>query len=211
MASPPIDLRGKKLASLESYHVEACYAKDLEGILVTAGHVKDRVLAMARDINQDYAGREQGDEPYFLIVQNGAMRFASNLLMQNQVMKQPFVLDSVIIDSYDGTESTHMKVLSKLNRESMRGRDVVIVEDIVDRGNAMAALIPYLQEMNPHDIKIASLFDKPIRRENDFCNPYMKYVGFTIPDLFIVGYGLDFDNRYRGIPHVGVLKPEVYK
>ena len=121
----------------------------------------------------------------------------------------PLTVDFLSASSYgSGTESSGQVKLKLDLADDISGRDVLIIEDIVDSGNTLSKLLPELQKRGPASLKVCALLDKPERRVLPF---QADYVGFTIPDAFVVGYGLDFDQHYRQLPYIGVLKPSVYE
>ena len=121
----------------------------------------------------------------------------------------PLNVDFLSASSYgSGTESSGQVKLKLDLADDISGRDVLIIEDIVDSGNTLSKLLPELQKRGPASLKVCALLDKPERRVLPF---QANYVGFTIPDAFVVGYGLDFDQHYRQLPYIGVLKPSVYE
>ena len=171
-------------------------------IMIPAEQIDKAVDAVAQRINADYAGKET---PLFLGILNGSFMFMSDLIKKIEFQNE---LSFVKLASYDGTCSTGcVKSLIGLNNP-IEGRHVIIVEDIVDSGNTLSKLLPELQKRGPASLKVCALLDKPERRVLPF---QANYVGFTIPDAFVVGYGLDFDQHYRQLPYIGVLKPSVYE
>ena len=171
-------------------------------IMIPAEQIDKAVDAVAQRINADYAGKET---PLFLGILNGSFMFMSDLIKKIEFQNE---LSFVKLASYDGTSSTGcVKSLIGLNN-SIEGRHVIIVEDILDSGITLSYLTKYLQNRKPSSICIATLLDKPARRRADV---QAKYVGFTVPDAFVVGYGLDYAEKYRNLPFIGVLKPEVYE
>ncbi len=136
---------------------------------------------------------------------NGTVMFLADLIRH---LNLPLRLDFMGVSSYGlGTESGEL-VFTKELRLDVRGRDVLLVDDILDTGKTMSRVLPKIQALKPRRIKICVMLDKPSRRTEDI---EADYVGFEIPDLFVVGYGLDFAERYRNLPFVGVLHPHVYK
>ena len=126
-----------------------------------------------------------------------------------RLMKRPITIYDLSASSYgSGTESSGQVKLKLDLADDISGRDVLIIEDIVDSGNTLSKLLPELQKRGPASLKVCALLDKPERRVLPF---QANYVGFTIPDAFVVGYGLDFDQHYRQLPYIGVLKPSVYE
>ena len=162
--------------------------QDMQEILFTPEALARRVKELADQITQDYAGKS----PLIVGTLRGSFVFMADLVRQ---INLPLTVDFLSASSYgSGTESS--------------GRDVLIIEDIVDSGNTLSKLLPELQKRGPASLKVCALLDKPERRVLPF---QANYVGFTIPDAFVVGYGLDFDQHYRQLPYIGVLKPSVYE
>ena len=136
----------------------------------------------------------------------GSFVFMADLVRQ---INLPLTVDFLSASSYgSGTESSGQVKLKLDLADDISGRDVLIIEDIVDSGNTLSKLLPELQKRGPASLKVCALLDKPERRVLPF---QANYVGFTIPDAFVVGYGLDFDQHYRQLPYIGVLKPSVYE
>lgn len=156
---------------------------------------------LAREIERDFRGREM----VVVSLLNGTVMFLADLIRH---LNLPLRLDFMGVSSYGpGTESGDL-VFTKELRLDVRQRDVLLVDDILDTGKTMSRVLPKIQALKPRRIKICVLLDKPSRRTE---NVKADYTGFEIPDLFVVGYGLDFAERYRNLPFVGVLHPPVYK
>ena len=174
---------------------------DIMAILEDETQIQKRIVELGAQISRDYAGRE----PLFVGVLKGCFMFMADLMRACEVN---CTVDFMVVSSYgSGTNSTGAVKIVKDLSEDIEGRDVIIVEDILDSGNTLSYLKKYLGGRNPASIRIVTLLDKPERRTADIT---ADYVGFTIPDAFVVGYGLDYDQRYRSLPYIGVLKPEVY-
>ena len=174
---------------------------DVEEVLLDAKTIAARVAELGAELSADYAGRD----PVLLSVLKGALVFLADLMRSMEI---PSSIDLMELSSYgSGTETSgQVRILKDLS-QSIEGREVVIVEDIIDTGLTLNYLLRYLAERHPASIRICCLLDKPARRLADID---IDYRGFTIPDRFVVGYGLDFDERYRNLPYIGVLKPSVY-
>ena len=174
---------------------------DVEEILLDSPTVANRVAELGSQLTADYAGRA----PVLVSVLKGAMVFLADLM---RAMDLPTSIDFMEVSSYgSGTETTgQVRILKDLSKP-IEGRDVIVVEDIIDTGLTLNYLLHYLADKRPASIKIVCLLDKPARRLADIP---IDYIGFTIPDRFVIGYGLDFDERYRNLPYIGVLKPSVY-
>ena len=170
-------------------------------IMIPAAKIDEAVEAVAQRINADYAGKET---PLFLGILNGSFMFMSDLIKKIEFQNE---LSFVKLASYDGTSSTGcVKSLIGLNN-SIEGRHVIIVEDIIDSGSTLKLIVELFQARKPASIKICTLLDKPSGRKVDL-EP--DYTCFTIPAAFVVGFGLDYEDYYRNLPYVGVLKPAVY-
>jgi hypoxanthine phosphoribosyltransferase len=174
---------------------------DVEEILLDADTIAARVRELAAEVAADYEGRD----PVLVSVLKGALIFLADLMRSMEI---PSSIDLMELSSYgSGTETSgQVRILKDLSR-SIEGRDVIVVEDIVDTGLTLNYLLRYLGERQPASVTVCCLLDKPARRLVDID---IGYRGFTIPDRFVVGYGLDFDERYRNLPYIGVLKPSVY-
>lgn len=175
--------------------------KDVESILVSEEKINEIVARIAKEIDKDY----QGKELLLVGVLKGSICFMSDLM---KAMEMDCKIDFVVVSSYgDGTESTGRVNVVKDVSQSVVGKDVLIVEDIIDSGNTLNFLVKYFEAKQANSVSIATLFDKPDRRRVDIP---VDYVGMQIPDAFIVGYGLDYAENYRTLPYVGILKPQVY-
>lgn len=175
--------------------------QDVETIFASEDQIRERVETLGRQITRDYAGHE----PLFVGVLKGCFIFMADLMRACDVR---CTVDFMVVSSYgSGTSSSGAVEIIKDLSQDIAGRDVIIVEDILDSGNTLSYLKKYMEARNPASIRIVTLLDKPDRRT---ANVTADYVGFTIPDAFVVGYGLDYDQKYRNLPYIGVLKPEVY-
>jgi hypoxanthine phosphoribosyltransferase len=174
---------------------------DIETIFASEAQLQERIADLGRQISRDYAGKE----PIFVGVLKGCFIFMADLVRACDVQ---CTVDFMVVSSYgSGTVSTGAVKIEKDLSHNIEGRDVIIVEDILDSGNTLSYLREYMEAQKPASIRIVTLMDKPERRTADVT---ADYVGFTIPDAFVVGYGLDYDQRYRNLPYIGVLKPEIY-
>jgi hypoxanthine phosphoribosyltransferase len=175
--------------------------RDVEEVLLTEQQIHDRVAQLGQQLAEDYAGRS----PVLVSVLKGSIIFMADLIRATPI---PLSLDLMEVSSYgSGTETSgQVRILKDLS-SSIQDRDVIVVEDIIDTGLTLNYLLRYLGERHPASIRICCLLDKPARRLADI---EIDYRGFTIPDRFVVGYGLDYDERYRNLPYVGVLRPSVY-
>ena len=174
---------------------------DVERVLLSGEQVQARVEELGARLSADYAGRE----PVFVSVLKGSIVFLADLIRATRV---PVSIDLMEVSSYGaGTESSGLVRILKDLSGSIGGRDVVVVEDIIDTGLTLNYLLTYLSGQRPASLAVCALLDKPARRLVDI---RIDYLGFSIPDQFVVGYGLDYGERYRNLPYVGVLRPEVY-
>ena len=175
--------------------------KDVLTILADEDQIRERIAELGRQISADYEGKA----PVFVGVLKGCFIFMADLMRACEV---DCTVDFMVVSSYgSGTSSTGAVKIVKDLSDDIQGRDVIIVEDILDSGNTLSYLKKYLSGRAPASIRIVTLLDKPDRRTADVM---ADYIGFTIPDAFVVGYGLDYDQRYRNLPYIGILKPEVY-
>lgn len=176
--------------------------KDLESILFSEEQLKAKVKELAKSITEDYSGKKL----LVVIILKGSFVFASDLVRE---INLPIELDFMVVSSYGaGTKSSGIvKIVKDLN-ESIKDKDVLIIEDIMDSGITLSNLVEVLKTRQPNSLEICTLLNKPERREAEV---FVKYSGYDIPDKFIVGYGLDYDEQYRNLPYIGVLKEEIYK
>ncbi len=175
---------------------------DVAEVLITEAQVRAKVAEMAADLSRDYAGRDLT----LVSVLKGSLPFMADLM---RAISIPVQIDLMEVSSYGGTStetSGLVRILKDLS-SSVEGRDVLIVEDIIDTGLTLNYLQRYLRGKNPASLRICALLDKPARR---LAPIEIDYRGFTIPDRFVVGYGLDYGEFYRNLPYIGVLRPEVY-
>ncbi len=178
--------------------------KDIESILIGEAELDAIVTALAVQIGRDHAASQK--RLLLLAILKGSVVFMGDLMKK---MPIPVEIDFMKVSSYgSGSQSSgKLKILLDLMRSDLAECDIVIVEDIIDSGRTLSYLVKYLKEKGAHSVKTCALLDKPSRREVAF-SP--DYVGRVIPDAFVVGYGLDYDERYRALPYIGILKPEVY-
>ena len=174
---------------------------DVEEVLLEADQIRARVIALGAELARDYAGRD----PVLVSVLKGSIIFLADLV---RAMEIPLAIDLMEVSSYGAsTESSgQVRILKDLS-SPIEGREVVVVEDIIDTGLTLNYLLRYLHEKGPASVKICCLLDKPARR---LAPIEIDYRGFTIPDRFVIGYGLDYGERYRNLPYIGVLRPSVY-
>ncbi len=176
--------------------------ENIQQILLTEEQIRSRVEELGRILTAEYADKN----PIIVGVLKGVVVFYADMVRQ---LKVPCQMDFLWLSSYAGTESTGQMVVKKDLSADIRGRHVLILEDIFDTGNSLNYTYHHLQEKEPASIKICTLLDKPERR-NSAVTLQADYVGFTIPNAFVVGYGLDYNEEYRNLPYIGILKPEVY-
>ncbi len=176
--------------------------KDVKQILYTEEELRRRVKELGSQITADYYGRR----PMLISVLRGSYIFMADL---TRAINLDLTVDFMVVSSYGaGTVSSGQVEIKKDLSDSIEGRDLIIVEDILDSGNTLYYLLEVLRARKPASIRLCTLMDKPERRTKPIT---ADYAGFTIPDAFIVGYGLDFNERYRNLPYVGVLKESVYE
>lgn len=175
--------------------------KDIERVLISQVEIEKNVQKIGAQISADYVGKE----PIFVGVLKGCFIFMADLMRHVTVNCS---MDFMAVSSYRGTTSTGAVKINKDLNEDIDGRHLILVEDILDSGITLNYLKNYLAVRRPASIKIVTLMDKPARRKADI---YADYSCFEVPDAFVVGYGLDYNERYRNLPYIGVLKPEVYE
>jgi len=175
---------------------------DIQEVLITEEQIAIKVKELGEQISKDY----QGQELIVVAILNGAMTVTADLMRH---IEGNVILDSIIASSYgDSTESSGEVKISKDLKQNIEGRNVLLVDDVVDTGRTLKRLVDYLQTRKPKSLKTCGFLDKPSRRVVDY---QADYVGYTIPDAFVVGYGLDYAEKYRHLPYVGVIKPEAVK
>ena len=177
--------------------------ENIERVLVSEEELHQINARLGAQITRDYAGKN------LLVVGilKGSVLFMADLIREIQL---PCKLDFLAVSSYGGGNTTStglVKIIKDLDGD-LSGKDVLIVEDILDTGITLSNLVPMLKMRNPNSVKICTILDKPSRRKADIAP---DYEGFAVPDEFVVGYGLDYDEKYRNLPYIGVLKPRVYE
>ena len=175
------------------------WRKHVESVLITESQLARRIRAMAREIQRDFAGREL----VVVSVLNGTVMFLADLLRQ---LSLPLRLDFIGVSSYGAGTRPGQLVFTKELRLDVRGRDVLLVDDILDTGHTLTRVLEKLHALQPRRVRICVLLEKTARRQEKL---RAHYVGFAIGDCFVVGYGLDFAERYRNLPFVAVLRPDV--
>ncbi len=175
---------------------------DIERVLLSQEVIENRIAEIAAELDKEYAGKM----PLVICILKGSYMFFAKL---SQSMKVKHNVDFMTISSYgSGTESSGKVKMMKDAEKNIEGRDVIIVEDIIDSGNTMSFLKKLFMERNPKSVKLVTLLDKPSRREVEITP---DYCGFEVPDYFVVGYGLDYNEVYRNMPDIGILKEEIYR
>ena len=176
---------------------------DIQTVLVTEEQLRAKVAELGARISRDYAGKDL----LLVSILKGAVVFMADLM---RAVTIPCSIDFMVVSSYGGTntESTGLVKIVKDLDADLSGREVLIVEDVLDTGVTLSNLVPMLKMRNPSSVKICAILDKPARRKTDIAADYR---GFEVPDAFVVGYGLDYNEKYRNLPYVGVLKPEIYQ
>lgn len=175
---------------------------DIQQILITEEQIQTRIEELGRVLSEEYAGKN----PVIVGVLKGVVVFYADMIRKINV---PCEMDFLTVSSYSGTDSTGSIVVRQDLRSDIKGRHVLILEDIFDTGNSLSFVYEHLMSREPASIRICTLLDKPARRKPGVTLK-ADYVGFTIEDQFVVGYGLDYNEYYRNLPFVGILKPEVY-
>lgn len=176
--------------------------KDIAKILITRDQLHARIVELGNTLSRDYAGKDL----LLVCILKGGVLFLTDLI---RAIHLPHAIDFMAISSYGGgrTESSGVvRIMMDLN-SNIESRNVLIVEDIVDTGRTLSYIVENLRTRNPASLKICALLDKPSRRE---VNVHLDYIGFAVPNEFVVGYGLDYNELYRNLDFIGVLKPEMY-
>ena len=176
---------------------------DIQQILLTEAQIQNRIRELGEVLTAEYADKN----PVIVGVLKGVVVFYADMIRQ---IKVPCQMDFMWLSSYAGANSTGNMLVRQDVSANIRGRHVLILEDIYDTGNSLDFTVKHLKEKEPASLKICTLLDKPERRKPGI-TLQADYVGFTIPNAFVVGYGLDYNEKYRNLPYIGVLKPEVYE
>ena len=176
--------------------------QNIDRILLSEEQIQSKVKELASQLSEEYKGKN----PIFVGVLKGVVMFYADFLKN---FTEKCEMDFMWISSYSGTESKTMQVRQDLSK-NITGRHVVILEDIFDTGSSLQFTYEHLMSKNPASLKICTLLDKPERRRAGV-TVTCDYTGFVIPNEFVVGYGLDFNEHFRNLPFVGVLKPEAYE
>ena len=174
---------------------------DLEYVMLTREEIHHRVREIGRSLTEEY----QGKEPLLLCIMKGSLVFTADLMRE---LDLPCTLESITLSSYRAAATLpgDLALITPFEVD-VTGRDVIVIEDILDTGRTLSYVLSLLQAQHPASLKLVVLLDKPSRREAPI---EADVVGFTVPDAFVVGYGLDYAEKYRNLPYIGILKPEVY-
>ena len=205
MRSEPIDVRERSPYSVNQFRVKQDYKKDLDHLLISEGEIDSRITCLADEITLEFSGREE-TEVYAMCVLKGAMQFFGSLIPQLD-LDVPVNEGAIKASRYQrgGTISEEAEI-EWLDQELIAGRDILIVEDIIDEGYTLRSVLEQLEQYDPNSVEVAVLFDKRSRRQIEVD---VGFTGFIIPDEFVVGYGLDYDERYRDLRHLAVLDESV--
>ena len=176
--------------------------RDIQQILLTEEQIQNRIKELGAILTEEYADKN----PVIVGVLKGVVIFYADMIRE---IKVPCQMDFMGVSSYQGTNSTGRTMISKDLSCDIHGRHVLILEDIFDTGNSLEFICNHLRNKEPASLKICTLLDKPERRKSGV-KVQCDWVGYTIPNEFVVGYGLDYNEHYRNLPYVGILKPEVY-
>lgn len=176
--------------------------QDMETILLTEEQIRARIEELGQILTAEYADKN----PVIVGVLKGVVIFYADMVRKINV---PCQMDFMWLSSYSGTNSTGQTVVRQDLKTDIKGRHVLILEDIFDTGTSLDFAVKHLLAKEPASLKICTLLDKPERRRPGI-TLQADYVGFTIPNAFVVGYGLDYNEKYRNLPYIGILKPEIY-
>ena len=176
---------------------------DIKEVLLSEEQIQAKVKELAAQLSREYAGKD----PVFVGVLKGVVVFFADMIRNIDI---PCQIDFMNISSYSGTTSTGRTEIRKDVSVDIKGRPVVILEDIFDTGTSLTYTVNHLLNKEPASLRVCTLLDKPERRKPGV-TLQPEYVGFTIPNEFVVGYGLDYNEHYRNLPYIGILKPEIYE
>ena len=177
--------------------------RNIQEVLLSEEQIRQRIAQLGEALTEEYKDKD----PIVVGVLKGVVVFYADMI---RAIKAPCQMDFMWVSSYEGTESTGSLVVKRDVSADIRGRHVLILEDIFDTGNSLDFVYKHLMAKEPASIKICTLLDKPERRKPGITLE-ADFVGFTIPNAFVVGYGLDFNEYYRNLPYIGILKPEAYE
>ena len=176
--------------------------QDIQEVLLTETQIRERIQELGKILSEEYRDKD----PIVVGVLKGVVVFYADMI---RTLTIPCQMEFMWISSYAGTESSGSVMIKQDITADIKGRHVLILEDIFDTGNSLSFVYDYLMKKEPASLKICTLLDKPERRKPGV-TLQADYVGFTIPNAFVVGYGLDYNEHYRNLPYIGVLKPEAY-
>ena len=176
--------------------------QDIQEVLLTETQIRERIQELGKILSEEYRDKD----PIVVGVLKGVVVFYADMI---RTLTIPCQMEFMWISSYAGTESSGSVMIKQDIAVDIRGRHVLILEDIFDTGNSLSFVYDYLMKKEPASLKICTLLDKPERRKPGV-TLQADYVGFTIPNAFVVGYGLDYNEYYRNLPYIGILKPEAY-
>ena len=177
--------------------------QDVARVLLTEEQIKARIRELGKELMAEYADKN----PVFVGVLKGVVVFYSDMI---RAFDAPCQLDFMWISSYQGTQSTGNMLVRQDVSTNLQGRHVVILEDILDTGRSLKFVVQHLKDKGAASVELCTLLDKPEGRVPGY-EIKAKYVGFSIPNEFVIGYGLDYNEKYRNLPYVGILKPSVYE
>ena len=205
MVSDPIDVRSRDPYSHDQYSIQEEYTSDIENIVISKGEIESRIERMGEEITRDYR-RRPDTELYAMCILKGAIRFFGQLTPHLEPAG-PYSEGVIRATRYSagGTASDEAEI-RYLEPPMIEGSNVLVVEDIVDEGYTLESIIDQIEEYDPNSVEIAVLFDKIDQRKTEID---ISYTGFVVPDVFLVGYGLDYDERYRNIDHLATLDPSI--
>ena len=175
---------------------------DIKEVLLTEEQIQSKVKELAKQLSEEYAGKD----PVFIGVLKGVVVFFADMVRNIDI---PCEFDFMSISSYNGANTTGRTEIRKDVSVDIKGRHVVILEDIFDTGTSLTFTVNHLLNKEPASLKICTFLDKPERRKPGV-TLVPEYVGYTVPNEFVVGYGLDYNEYYRNLPYIGILKPQVY-
>ncbi|MBE6933959.1 MAG: hypoxanthine phosphoribosyltransferase [Ruminococcaceae bacterium] len=176
--------------------------ENIQEILLTEAQIQKRINELGKILSEDYRDKN----PIIIGVLKGVVVFYADMIRRLNI---PCQMEFMWISSYEGTDSTGSVIIKQDIAADIEGRHVLVLEDIFDTGNSLTFVHKHLMDKKPASLKICTLLDKPSRRKPGVTLE-ADYVGFTIPNAFVVGYGLDYNEYYRNLPYVGILKPEAY-
>ena len=176
---------------------------DIEKVLLTEEQIQSKVKELAKQLSEEYAGKD----PVFIGVLKGVVIFFADMVRNIDI---PCQFDFMSISSYSGANSTGRTEIRKDVSVDLKDRHVVILEDIFDTGTSLTFTVNHLLNKQPASLKVCTFLDKPERRKPGV-TLVPEYIGYTVPNEFVVGYGLDYNEHYRNLPYIGVLKPEIYE